>query len=314
MRIIILFLFLLTVSCSDSDIELITLDIDKATIPKGIAIHPESNDIYISSLHLDQLTKTNVTTGRSEVIFNQEEHGYTRGASIDIIDNRLYALGHYDRDTFSMLYIKNLDTDRALSFKADSLGSTHFNDLAIDINGNCYITDSDQNRVYKYSVSNHYIDTFYIEEQIKRPNGIAISKDQTKLFVDSYSHGIRIIDIASKTILNKLHSPTAQWGVSSIKYHKEKLFFIVNGIKDKSQHGLYSLDLIDNETEFGNLDPVLVFHKKMRSPTTFSIVNDNFYILANSQIDLLDQKNNAIIDTSKLTDTYILKKKILNIQ
>ena len=207
-----------------------------------------------------------------------------------------------------MLFIKNLYTDLTLSYKVNSHGSTFFNNLAIDKKGNCYISDTDHHRIYKYDNENRDIRLFYLNEQIENPNGISISSDQTKLFVYSYSHGIRIIDIESKTILNKLHSPTAQWGVGGIKYHKGKIFFIVNGIKDKSQHGLYSLDLIENETEFGNLDPVLVFHKKMHIPTTLSIVQNQLYMLANSQLDLLDANTNTIIDSSKLTDTYVIKK------
>ena len=213
---------------------------------------------------------------------------------------------------FSQLYIKNTDTDRVLSFKADSIKRTFFNDLAIDKKGNCYITDTDHHRIYYYNSSDHSISTFFEDEQIRFPNGIAISDDQTKLFVDSYSHGIRIIDLDTGKIVNTLHSPTAERGIDGVKYHKGKIYFILNGIKDKSQHGLYSLELINDETEIGNMDPVLVFHKKMKLPTTFSIVENDVYVLANSQMDQLDQKNNTIIDSSKLTETYILRTTLSN--
>ncbi len=311
MRLLIFLISIILVGCNSSEIEVITLPIDLATIPEGIAVHPKTNDIYISSLHFDQLVKYDVFNNSLDVIFNISKHGYSQGVGIDIYGNQLYALGNYDRDSFSMLYIKNMDTDRDLSFRADSLGKTFFNDLAIDKDGNCYITDTDHHRIYFYDHDTHTINTFLVDEQIENPNGIAISDDQSKLFVDSYSHGIRIVDIKQKRILNTLHSPTAERGIDGIKYHNEKVYFIVNGIKDKSQHGLYSLDLIDDATEFGNMDPVIVFHEKMKIPTTFSIVGNDFYILANSQMDLLDQEKNEIIDTSKLTKTYILKKKIL---
>lgn len=307
MKIITFIILLTLISCNSSDIETFVLPIGKATIPEGIAVEPRTKDIYVSSIHLDQLVRCNAKNNKVEIIFNKAEHGYSMGAGLDIYDNRLYALGGYDRDSFSMLYIKNLGTDRVLSFKADSLGKTYFNDLAIDNKGNCYITDTDNHRIYFYDNTTRTINTFLIDDQIEYPNGIAISDDQSKLFVDSYSHGIRILDIATKKILNTLHSPTAERGIDGVKYHKGKLYFIVNGIKDKSQHGLYSLDLLDNETELGNMDPELVFHEKMRIPTTFSIVGNDFYVLANSQMDLLDQGNNTIIDTSKLTDTYVLR-------
>lgn len=312
MRFIFLTILLTLLSCNNSDIEVIILPIDKTTIPEGIAVDPKSNNIYISSLHLDQLVKYNEKNNTTGIIFNRADHGYSIGVGLDIFENTIYALGAYDRDSFSQLYIKNLDTDRVLSFKADSLKKTYFNDLAIDNDGNCYITDTDNHKIYFYDNSNRSINTFFVDEHIEYPNGIAISDDQSKLFVDSYSHGIRIIDIERKTILNTLHSPTAERGIDGVKYHKGKLYFIVNGIKDKSQHGLYSLDFLDNETEFGNMDPVLVFHEKMRVPTTFSIVGNDFYVLANSQMDLWDQENNTILDTSKLTETYLLRTNLSN--
>ena len=308
MRILTFIISLLTlISCNHSDIGIIILPIDKNTIPEGIVVDRKTNDIYISSVHLDQLIRCDAKDNNADVIFNREDHGYSIGVGMDIYDNKLYALGSYDRDTFSSLYIKNLDTDRVLSYQVDSLRKSYFNDLAIDDEGNCYITDTDNHSIYYYNNNDRSISPYFVDEQIEHPNGIAISEDQSKLFVDSYSHGIRIIDIAQKQILNTLHSPTAERGIDGIKYHKDKLYFIVNGIKDKSQHGLYSLKLIDKETEFGNMDPELVFHEKMRLPTTFSIVGNNFYVLANSQMDLLDQKTNTIIDTSKLTETYVLR-------
>jgi len=206
-----------------------------------------------------------------------------------------------------MLYIKNKSTERTFSFRLKNK-ATYFNDLVVDSEGNCYITDTENNHIYRFDSKTKEISHFLSNEQIEHPNGIAISRDENKLFVDSYSHGIRIIDIHSKNILNHIHSPTAERGIGGIEYHQGKLYFIVNGIKDKSQHGLYSLDIIDEESDFGNLDPVLVFHEKMNIPTTLTIVKNCMYLLANSQINLLDQEKNIIYEPSKLTKTFILKK------
>lgn len=309
MRIITFIAFILVSGCTSPDPEIITLSISKKTIPKGIAVDPINKDIYVSSMHEDRIVHVDSKGQFKNTVLDRIDDGYSIGAGMDFFGNNLYALATFDRDTFSMLYIKNNATGRKFSFRVENT-ATNFNDLAIDKNGNAYITDTDHHTIYYYDHETKNISKFLFHEDIKYPNGIALSSDQSKLFVDSYSHGIRIIDIEQKSILNNLHSPTAEWGVDGIKYHDGKLYFIVNGIKDKSQHGLYSLDLIDNEMNFGNLDPVMVFHDKMKIPTTLSIVENSIYILANSQLDLLDQKNNSIIDSNKITRTYILKKKI----
>jgi len=298
--------------CTNDGLEIIPVSIPKTSIPEGIVVDQQSKDIYLSSIHLDQLMQLNSKGEFIKTIFDRASDGYTEGVGMDIYQDKLYALATYDRDSFSMLYIKNRNTIRTLSYRVDNT-ATYFNDLAIDNDGNAYISDTENHHIYFFDRKEKTITKVLTDDQIEHPNGIAISSDQSKLFIDSYSHGIRIVDIKSKRIMNKLHSPTAEWGVDGIKYHEGKLFFIVNGIKDKSQHGLYSLDLIDSETEFGNLDPVMVFHEKMTIPTTFSIVDNHAYVIANSQMNLLNQDNNSIIDSSKFTPYYILKKKIVKL-
>jgi len=48
----------------------------------------------------------------------------------------------------------------------------------------------------------------------------------------------------------------------------------------------------------------------MNIPTTIDIVDGYAYILANSQLDNLDQDKNEIIDPENLTNTYVLKVKL----
>ncbi len=85
---------------------------------------------------------------------------------------------------------------------------------------------------------------------------------------------------------------------------------IVNGSIDKENHGLYKVNLRSSETMIGEIEPVLIHHNKMNIPKTISIRNNTVYILANSQLENLNQTKNQIIDKNKLTNTYIIKMKI----
>ena len=100
MRLFLLFILVHCISCKNSDIEVIAIAIDKTTIPEGIAIEPNTKDIFISSLHLDQLVRYNTTTNKPKTILNRKDQGYSIGVGLDIFENKIYALACYDRDSF----------------------------------------------------------------------------------------------------------------------------------------------------------------------------------------------------------------------
>ena len=54
----------------------------------------------------------------------------------------------------------------------------------------------------------------------------------------------------------------------------------------------------------------MVFENPTDIPTTFSIYNDNMFFVADSQMDLLDDLTNQIIDPSKLEDYRLIRMKL----
>ncbi|EZH74609.1 hypothetical protein ATO12_12650 [Aquimarina atlantica] len=291
-------------------VEVLTLDIDKTTIPEGIVIHPETEEIFISSIHLDRITKSDENGENSSIILSNENCGYTIGVGMEIYKNQLYALGSFNRKKISKLFIKNLNDTIVQCISLKNGKPSYFNDLAVDDNGNAYITDTDSHHIYRYDVQRNEITTFLANKQIQYPNGITISPDNTKLFIDSYSHGIRIVDIKTKKILNQIHQPTAKRGIDGLKYYNGDLYAIVNGGKNRTKHGLYKISVSEKEDDILNVEPVLVNHPKMDIPTTVSIRNKTVYILANSQLLNLNQDKNVIIDPDKLHSVVVIKVKL----
>jgi uridine kinase len=47
-------------------------------------------------------------------------------------------------------------------------------------------------------------------------------------------------------------------------------------------------------------------------PTTGVVAKDDYYVIANSQLPDLDQSVNQIIDSTRLSDTYLLKYNLKN--
>ena len=109
MKFISTIILLTLISCNNSDLEIIKIPIDKTTIPKGIVVNPKNNDIYISSLHLDQLVRYNEIQNKTERMY---------GFKPVVIEDCAHALGsefdgkkigsHGNICTFSFQAIKHL--------------------------------------------------------------------------------------------------------------------------------------------------------------------------------------------------------------
>lgn len=304
-------LLIVLYGCSNSSqngIQILELDISKSSIPEGIAIHPTTKEIFLSSVHEDRITKSSADGHSNDIILERKMNGYSFGVGMDIWNNKLYALGKKNRKHQSILSIIDLNTNELKTIHSTAVDTTFFNDLAIDQKGNCYITDTDNHNIYFYNVQTDAIEVFLNTERIRHPNGIAISSDGTKLFIDSWTTGIKILELATKKILNADHPATTKKGIDGLKYQQGKLYFIKNGGRSQSHtHGLYSIELLNAETDLGAPDPLVINHEMMHLPTTLSIVDDSAYILANSQMDRLDQEEHEIINRDSLTNTFVLK-------
>ncbi|MBX2816000.1 MAG: hypothetical protein KTR24_08380 [Saprospiraceae bacterium] len=286
--------------------DLINAAVELDFIPEGIAVDPRNRDIFLSSLTRDKVTRISCRKRVADVI-KKGEHEYSVGVGLESLDGRLYALGSIDRSDRSQVLELDADGNLLNQFRMEESEKHFFNDLAI-YDGHAYLTDTYGHRVYRLSLHSGTFDIFIEDETIKYPNGITISSDGTKLFVDSYSDGIRIIDIATASVLNLRHPESAGKGIDGLKYHEGSLYGVINGRATPARkHGLYRFVLSEDQMDIVSVSPTFINHPLLDVPTTFDIVGGQVYLLANSQIDNLDQETNTIIDPTRLTPTYILR-------
>ena len=135
--------------------------------PEGIAFNKNNNTFFLSSLNAAPITKVNLD-GTYEPFTSGEKFPLsTAGIQIDYKNNRLLAAGFngaelYDGDPAtkgtSYLRIYNLETgviekDINLSFLAPNATAYFANDIAIDSEGNAYITDWYAGVIYKVDLA-----------------------------------------------------------------------------------------------------------------------------------------------------------------
>ncbi|MGB5818896.1 MAG: SMP-30/gluconolactonase/LRE family protein [Saonia sp.] len=310
MRKILPLLYFFIVFACYTQTEVIAIEYDSTLIPEGIAIDEKEEKIYLSSIHQKKIIETTIASGESKDFISSGEHYYKSGVGITVKDNHLFALGSEKKNKIwsSILLVFDLNDGSLMhTYQIKDTTSHLMNDLAISEKNEIFISDTEKHCVYKLNYPEGNIEVFLKDEQIQYPNGIAISDDGTKLFVDSWSSGLRIVDIRTKHILNSKHMITK--GIDGLKYYKGNLYAIINA-GEKENHGLLKIELSKNEESITATTPLLMNHEKMNIPTTFAIGKEHIYMLANSQIDNLNQDTNQIIDKEKLTHTFVLKYKI----
>jgi len=313
MRLIPILLSILILSSCSTNYKIIQIHESNSLIPEGIAVHPDSKEIYLSSINEDKLINANRKGSQQKIVLERSQNGYSFGLGLDFFADELYALSSLNRENKSILSITNILSQSLHTYEIAERDSSQFNDLAIDKIGNAYITDSKNHEIFFFDNDSKNIIPYLKSEQFYYPNGITLNDQGSKLFVSSYSHGLRIIDTDSRKIINDIDEQTKNTGIDGLKFYEGSLYFVMNSrIGEEIVRGLYRIKLDANQTEIGELESLLVNKELLQDPTTFSIVDDWIYIIANTQLGSFDNDTQSIKSDSKLEDVRIVKFRIKN--
>jgi WD40 repeat protein len=309
LKYFLFFTFITLIGCQSNPIEKISLMDSKDLIPEGITISGQT--VFMSSIHKNKIVQFEINNNKISNFIESNQFGFKSGVGLFAKDNLLFALTNdLNKDSLtSLLFVFDITKKKLIKTFELKDSTKHFlNDLTINSLNQIFITDSKQHKIYKLSYPNGQIQEFLPPSDNKYLNGIALSEDGNKIFVASDNNGIRIVDVATKKILNKPSPETV--GLDGLKFYKGKIYAIRNADKSIEKHKLIAVFLTDTEEEIKKVDILLEKHPSLNVPTTLDISNGYIYMIANSQMDNLNQLTNKIIDLKILTETYILKIKL----
>ncbi len=303
-KLILLVLTTLTItSCSNSVSETVTLNFEKDLIPEGIAIDVKSGRIFLNSLKKNKIVTANINGSNAANFIENDQYNYLSGFGMTIKGDTLYALsnGLKKKDNTSVLLLLNIKTKQLIDkYKISIHPYAYLNGLAISSGNEIFITDSESNKVYRIKRPNINLEVFLDTVEVPHSNGIAISDDNSKLYLAS-EKGIRVIDIQTKKILNQPNMESS--GIDGMKFYNNSLIGIV-------EKGVFRFYLNENGTEIKNKRAILLFDSTFKSPTTFDILGNSFYFIKNTQLDNFNDITNEVIDRDKLESLILLKNKI----
>ena len=296
------------------DYTLTQLPFEKDLIPEGIAVDTKNQKVFLNSLRKNKIVRCNLDGTQPEEFLESNAYGYLSGFGMTIKGDTLYALGNSlpKKNNTSILLLLHRETGALLeSHKLSDSTTIYLNDLAVGANGAVFITDSESDAIYTLNHTTNKLEVFFRHPGIQYSNGIALSDDGTLLYLATYSNGIRVLNLATKELVN---TPNAYKGIDGMKYYDNHLIGIVNGNRDGGKNGVYRYHLSDDGRIVNTREKVMDLRDPSDIPTTFDISKETVYFIADIQLDNFNQDTNAIIDESLLKPYSLIQLDIAKIK
>jgi len=271
---------------------------EKDLIPEGLAYDEKLDVFYLGSLHRRKIVKITMESRVSDFVpAGRDKLLPVLGIRIDPTDGTVWsATTNFAKDAWKTELIHIDAQGNLLGRYTPKESEKHgFNDLVVRKNGEVYTTSTSTHLVFRWSPKSQTFDTIPVNRGLMHPNGIALADDDHTLFVAD-DLGVVSIDLADGTSHDLIPGPRSTLaGIDGLYWHNGSLVAVQNGIGSPrvvafrlSKDGARVMQTIvlENRSAFTVL------------PTTGAIRGNDFYFIANSQIDNLN--GSRIMDITRL--------------
>jgi len=268
---------------------------EKDLVPEGLAYDARRDVFYLSSLNRRKIVEIGRDGNVSDFV-PADRFGLlpVLGIRLNPNDGTVWADSYTDSGRTELLHFDA--TGKLLGrFKPEDSAKHGFNDLVIRKNGDVITTDSLANKVFWFDPAAKTFKALSMHRALFYPNGIALSEGDRRLYVAD-SLGVVTVDLTSGESHDLDPGPKSTLaGIDGLYWHNGSLIGIQNGIGSPriaafhlSGDGLR----VTRTTVFENRSNLSIL------PTTGAIRGSDFYFIANSQIDNLN--NDKVMDVTKL--------------
>jgi hypothetical protein len=274
---------------------------EKDLVPEGLAYDPQRNLFYMSSLNRRKIVEIG-RDGNVTDFVPADRFGLlpVLGIRLSPADDTVWADSFTDSTGLTELLHFDATGKLLGRFKPQNSAKHGFNDLVIRKNGEVITTDSLANEVFRFDPVAHTFTALPLHRPLFYPNGIALSGDDRMLYVAD-NLGVVRVDLANDQSQDVDPGPRATLaGIDGLYWYNGNLIGVQNGIGTPriaafhlSNDGLH----VTRTTVLENRSNLCVL------PTTGAIRGADFYFIANSQID--NMNNDKVMDVTKLEVVHI---------
>lgn len=277
----------------------IAFKVDKKNLfPEGIAYDSKTKQFFLSSLSKYKIVAID-RSGKQYDFIQSRQDSMLRSVSLKVDEKRrrLWVVSNSDwgDSMVSAIHIYDIDKKQLIKKTFTAKGRTPvFNDLILNNEGDAFIIDYEGNSVYKMELDYGKIQLLVKSDLfLAGANAIAISPDNTTLYVSTTSGGIVLIDVITKKI-RLVDNPLSVdiKGLDGIIFYKNSLIGIMCKDETSSEPMIirYQLNLFGNEI----IAASILDHKNplFSVPTNGVMVGDVFYCLAATYLQLFSLDEN----------------------
>jgi sugar lactone lactonase YvrE len=274
---------------------------EKDLIPEGLAYDTKQNLFYLGSLNRKKIVKIDAA-GRVSDFVPANRYGLlpVLGIRLDPADGTVWANTFEDAGRTELVHFDSAGKLLGRFAPKDGAAKHGFNDLVVRKNGEVITTDSLNNKVFRLDPHSGAFLALPVYRTLFYPNGIALADDDRSLYVAD-AVGIVKVDLADNSSRDVDPGPrNTAAAADGLYWHNGSLIAVQNGMGSprvaafklsRDGNRVARVTVLENRTQFTTL------------PTTGAIRGNDFYFIANSQID--NRNGDKIMDVTKLAAVRI---------
>jgi hypothetical protein len=269
---------------------------ERDLVPEGLAYDPGQNLYYLSSLNRRKIVKITAEGRVSDFVpAGRDNLLPILGIRLDPRDGTVWANSWAEAPGRSELLHFDAAGKLLGRYALIDAAKHGFNDLVVRKSGEIFLTDSVGNQAFRFDPSAHTFAQLSVHRPLSGPNGIALAEDDRQLFVADDFGVVRVSleDGVSSDVNPGPRSTLA--GIDGLYWYKGSLVAVQNGIGSpriaafklsKDGTRVTQTTVLENRSGFTSL------------PTTGAIHGNDFYFIANSQVD--NMNGDKVMDVTKL--------------
>lgn len=267
-------------------------------IPEGIAIDNRTGTIYLTSINRHKIIAVD-HQGKARDFITAGQDGFLEGLGLKVDEKRgwLWALSvlREGRQFSSRIHAFDLATGKTVQQYGIRDTVPHlFNDLAIDHNGNIFLTDTYFSAVYKLEPERKALSLFLQSPGLRYPNGLVFGNGH--LYIATYRNGLVRLDTATKRLekLSGIKDTVISHGLDGLVYRDGALYGVYNIGKERGEDCVIRYHLTEDGTGVQSETLLAKGHASMEDPTTAALYQNKLYVLANSHLDAYNANQTSV--------------------